>query len=68
MTVPTPVVTKPWYASKTVWLNAVATLVAIYSLLQVTPVFPTAYLPYLGLAVGVLNVVIRIWFTDTPIG
>ena len=60
--------TKPFYASKTFWVNVVASLVALYSLLQVTPVFPVDWLPYFGIVVGVANIVLRVWFTDTPIG
>lgn len=59
--------TKLWYTSKTVWINVVATLVALYSLFQVTPIFPQTWLPYFGLAVGILNVILRIWFTDSPV-
>lgn len=56
--------TKPWYLSGTIWLNVLATLIALYSLFQTTPIFPSAWLPYFGLLIGVLNIVIRVWFTS----
>jgi hypothetical protein len=59
--------TKPWYASKVIWTNVVATLVAIYSLMQVTPLFPANWLPYFGIVVGVLNIILRYWFTDSTL-
>lgn len=59
---------KPWYVSKTVWVNVVATAVSLYSLFQVTTVFPADALPWFGLAVGILNIILRVWFTDTSIG
>ena len=58
---------KPWYLSKIVWTNVVATLIAVYSLFQVTPLFPANWLPYFGLVVGVLNIVLRVWFSDTQL-
>lgn len=59
---------QPWYLSKTVWFNAITTLVAILTLIpQVAGVLPDEYLKYVLLAVGALNVVLRIWFTDNAV-
>lgn len=59
---------QPWYLSKTVIFNAITTLVAILTLIpQVAGVLPDEYLKYVLLAVGALNVVLRIWFTDNAV-
>jgi len=59
---------KPWYKSKIVWLNVVLTLsgalVLIADLLAKQAVTP-AEIALLGS--GILNVMLRVWFTDTPI-
>ena len=60
--------TKYFFLSKTVWLNLVTMVVAFLTLLQDNPIVPIAAQPYVLLVVGVLNLVLRIWFTDTPIG
>lgn len=57
-----------WYESKTVWFNFLTSLVAILTLVpQVAGVVPDEYLKYILLAVGVLNIILRIWFTDNPL-
>lgn len=56
---------KPFYFSKTVWLNVITTIIGALALLPGT--IPAEYEPYVLLAVGVLNVVLRVWFTDQPI-
>jgi hypothetical protein len=56
---------KPIYISKTVWLNVIATLIAVIELVQ--PQFPAEYLPYFVAGVGILNVILRVWFTSEPI-
>lgn len=59
---------QPWYTSRTVWFNAITSLVGILTLIpQVAGVIPDEYLKYILLAVGALNVVLRIWFTDSPV-
>ena len=54
-----------WYASKTVWFNVVMTIVGISTALGGT-------FPQYGLILGALttvgNVILRVWFTSTPIG
>ena len=59
---------KAWYESKTLWLNVITALIAVLTLLQDNPVIPPVAQPYILLVVGVLNVVLRVWFTDQPIG
>jgi len=56
---------KPFYASKTVWLNVIATVIGALTLAQ--DAIPTEYKTYVILAVGVLNVILRVWFTEAPI-
>lgn len=56
---------KPIYFSKTVWLNVITTVIGALALAQ--DVIPSEYKTYVILAVGILNVVLRVWFTDAPI-
>ena len=58
---------KPWYLSKTVVVNVVATIAALYELFAASPIFPQEVLPYFLLVVGVLNVILRVWFTSQPL-
>jgi hypothetical protein len=59
---------KPFYESKTVWLNVLTTLVASLTFLpSVNGLIPDVALPYILAAVGVLNIVLRVWFTETPV-
>ena len=60
--------TKYFFLSKTVWLNLVTMVIAFLTLLQDNPIVPPEAQPYVLLVVGVLNVVLRVWFTNTPIG
>ena len=50
--------TKKWYASKTLWINGVAALVAVLSALDT--VVPSEYLPYVMAAAGIANIVLRL--------
>lgn len=64
---------QPWYLSKTVIFNALTTLAAVLSFLPtVSNLIPADAIPFLLGAVGVVNIVLRIWFTDnavtTPFG
>ena len=58
---------KNWYESKTLWLNLITAAVLIADLLVQQPFIPPAYLPFIATVVGILNVVLRVWFTDTGI-
>jgi nicotinamide riboside transporter PnuC len=52
--------------SKTVWFNAITTIIGIAAYLQ-TQTFFEKYVPILLLVVGVGNIILRIWFTQTPL-
>lgn len=56
---------KPFYLSKTVWLNVIVTAIGVVTLAQ--DIIPAEYKSWALLAVGALNVVLRVWFTDAPI-
>jgi hypothetical protein len=59
---------KPFWQSKTVWLNVVLTLIGIATFLAVPKNDPSLSVASIAAAAaGVLNVVLRIWFTDQPI-
>lgn len=58
---------KPVVFSKIVWVNLILTLIAVADLVSASPVVPPEFLPFIALGVGVLNIVLRIWFTDSPI-
>ena len=60
--------TKSLVVSKTFWVNLIATVLAVLSLFQDSPLVPVEFLPWVALVAGVLNLVLRIWFTDTAIG
>lgn len=57
---------KPWYLSKTVWLNAAVFAVAVIELLSQQPFIPQSWLPMLGSAVAVANLYLRTT-TDTKL-
>lgn len=52
--------TKPFYASKTLWLNAVALVVALLSLPELGHVVPEHWLPYIAIATALGNKVLRL--------
>lgn len=58
---------KSWYQSKTLWLNVITALVMILDLLSKQPFIPPQYVPIVLFAVAMLNVILRVWFTDTGI-
>lgn len=63
---------KAWYQSKTVWLNIVTTLVMIAGILTAAlgsaPFAVPAWVPWaIGIFVAVLNIVLRVWLTNTSI-
>lgn len=59
---------KPWYASKLTWLGIITSAIGI---LQVVGEWISAnsFQPedFTILVVGILTVILRVWFTDTPI-
>jgi hypothetical protein len=58
---------KSWYESKTVWVNVITTVLAVLALLPEGGLVPPQAVPYILLVDGILNVVLRIWFTDKPV-
>lgn len=58
---------KPWYTSKTLWLNLITILVASLTLAAQMPEL-RQFAPWLLLIVGVCNIVLRVLFTEKPIG
>ena len=54
-------------ASKTVWLNIITLVLAILALPEFISVLPVSILPFIVLLSGVLNLVLRIYFTKTEI-
>lgn len=60
---------KLWYQSKTVWLNIISILIYLLTTLSTNPAlqFSTKTVTLFGVLLGVLNLILRIYFTDTPI-
>lgn len=59
---------KPWYASKTVWFNVITTAVALATELS-NAGFPTeSILKYYAAVITVGNIILRVFFTEKPIG
>ena len=60
---------KPWYESKLTWMNIILTLIGILTLvaeyLTNSPILTAPGI--IMVVVGALGVVLRVWFTDTPI-
>lgn len=57
---------KSIFQSKTVWLNLLTLLVGVVTLAQGMSEF-IAYAPYLVFANGVLNLILRIFFTSQSV-
>jgi hypothetical protein len=53
--------------SKTVILNALLLVVGFLELFKASPVVPAEWIPYVLLAVGFVNLVIRIFYTTEAI-
>lgn len=58
--------TLPWYQSKLVWINVIATVAAVLDAVKILNI-PAEYLAIGATVVAVGNVIIRIWFTSQPI-
>lgn len=56
---------KQFYESKTFWLNAIVTILAVYD--QVAPFIPKEWLPKAAVIVGVLNIILRVFSTSKQI-
>ncbi len=58
---------KRWYESKVFWLNVVTALVMILDLLTRQPFIPQEWIPIILFVIAVVNVILRVFFTDTGI-
>lgn len=59
---------KEWYKSKTVWVGVIVTLIAVLQLVaSLLTQEQVAATDITLLFVGILQVILRVWFTDTPI-
>ncbi len=59
---------KDWYKSKTVWFSVLTTLAGLLIMLSEYFAVGDFSLPALFLMLaGVVNLVLRIWFTDSPV-
>ena len=56
---------KAIYESKTVWLNTIVAILAIYE--QVAPFIPKEWLPKAAAEVGILNIILRVFSQRTQI-
>ena len=56
---------KPFWQSKVVWLNILTTLAAFLDLLDKQ--VPVQVAPYILLGSGLVNIILRIWFTGTTL-
>lgn len=56
-----------WYASKTLWFNAITFILAIFALTEFKNLIPPSWTPYILLANAVGNLILRTFFTVGPI-
>ena len=59
---------KRFYQSKTVWYNLVMTLVDVLTLATDMKIGSQEVAVWLVFLHGLGNIILRIWFTDKPIG
>lgn len=57
--------TKNWWQSKTVWFNVLTGIVSTLGMIQGT--VPESLAPYIIAAVGIVNVILRVFFTTVPL-
>lgn len=59
---------KPWYLSKLTWLGVITTLIGVLELIaQWLQAGAFQAQDFVLLAVGILTVILRVWFTDTKL-
>ena len=59
---------KNWYQSKLVWMNVILTLIGALTLVsEYLDAGAYSYSGVVMLVVGILGVILRIWFTDASI-
>lgn len=54
---------KPWYTSKTLWVNALSFIAAVLSLVISEPTF-AVYSQYSVMALALVNIMLRVITTD----
>lgn len=59
--------TTAWYASKTLWLNAISFILVVLALPQFNSIIPATWIPAIAIITAVLNAIVRTFFTSTPI-
>jgi hypothetical protein len=57
---------KSIFTSKTVWFNVIMTILGIVTYLQGVSTLEV-YAPYFATILAIGNIVLRVWFTVTPI-
>ena len=58
---------KPWYTSKTVWLNVITLAVSALAIPDIVNLIPVENMKYALAASAGLNLVLRVWFTSTEV-
>lgn len=58
---------KNFWESKIFWVNLITALIMVADLLVQQPFIPPNFLPIIATIVGVLNIILRVYFTDTGI-
>lgn len=62
---------KKWWQSKTIWLNVASFVTLVYALIvpggDFSDLLTPEVLKYIGLAVAVLNVAVRVFLTEGPV-
>lgn len=57
---------KKWYSSKTLWLNLITAALAIIMLASTSPSLEQYSEAFLFIS-GVLNIILRVFFTNQPV-
>lgn len=53
--------------SKTVWINGITTLILSLEAIEAIDIIPADQMVYVVLAITILNIILRVWFTKTQI-
>jgi hypothetical protein len=57
---------KPWYSSKTLWVNIITLLISVVAIIVDSPMFPARIIAVLtSIVLPVLNMVLRLLTTQT---
>jgi len=58
---------KKWYASKTLWFNVITFVLGVLAMTEFNDIAPTNWAKYLLLITAIGNLILRMFFTTTPI-